>query len=81
MKFKEFSKWCNERACDGCWGMAEAITCMDAGRKVYEQPFWKRERYWHDNYEEFIVNQIVKPTNELILKYLEMGKDEILKNS
>lgn len=25
MKFKEFSAWCNDRACDGCWGMTEAI--------------------------------------------------------
>ena len=29
MKFKEFAKWCNERACDGCWGMLEAMACID----------------------------------------------------
>lgn len=29
MKFKEFVNWCNERACDGCWGMLEAIACIN----------------------------------------------------
>ena len=29
MKFKEFENWCSERACDGCWGMLEAMACID----------------------------------------------------
>lgn len=28
MKFKEFTKWCNYRTCDGCWGMQEATICI-----------------------------------------------------
>ena len=24
MKFKEFKSWCEQRACEGCWGLAEA---------------------------------------------------------
>ena len=51
MKFKEFVNWCNERACDGCWGMSEAITCIGIMNEVKEKPFWKREKYWKENYE------------------------------
>lgn len=46
MKFKEFSAWCNERACDGCWGMTEAIICTNLCSDIYKFPFWKREKYW-----------------------------------
>lgn len=80
MKFKEFNKWCNERACDGCWGPAEALTCINIGRKIIEQPFWKREKIWHNDYEEFIVNQIVIPTNKLIEKYVG-DKSKVIENS
>ena len=34
MKFKEFTNWCNERACDGCWGMLEAIACINLINEV-----------------------------------------------
>ena len=29
MTFKQFNQWCNERACDGCWGMNDAIFCIE----------------------------------------------------
>lgn len=29
MKFREFVSWCNQRAVDGCWGMLEAMVCVD----------------------------------------------------
>lgn len=44
MKFKEFTNWCNERACDGCWGMLEAMACIDLIGEVKKVPFWKREK-------------------------------------
>lgn len=78
MKFKEFCNWCNERSTDGCWGMSEAITCIDIMGKVRERPFWKREKYWRETFEQPIVNKIVKPTNDLILKYLKEHKHEII---
>lgn len=52
MKFKEFSKWCNERACDGCWGMAEAIVCCETAQTIYKLPFWKREKAWKEIYKD-----------------------------
>lgn len=28
MTYKEFKDYCNERACDGKWGMNEALNCI-----------------------------------------------------
>ena len=44
MKFKEFSSWCNDRACDGCWGLTEAIICSNLAEEIYKLPFWNREK-------------------------------------
>ena len=46
MKFKEFVNWCNERACDGYWGMIEAMICIDLIGEIREASFWKREKLW-----------------------------------
>ena len=46
MKFKEFENWCNERACDGRWGMLTVMVCIDLIGKVIKVPFWKREKFW-----------------------------------
>lgn len=51
MRFKEFVNWCNERACDGYWGMLTAMTCIDLIGEVIKVPFWKREKFWKENYE------------------------------
>ena len=69
MKFKEFYKWCNERACDACWGMREAVICVGVMEDMKKVPFWKREKIWKERYEDEIVYSIVNPTNELIEKY------------
>lgn len=44
MKYKEFVKWCNERAFDGCWGMNEAIICIGAMQDIKRTPFGKEKR-------------------------------------
>ena len=51
MTFKQFNAWCSERACDGCWGMLEAMACLDINGKIRDVPFWKREKLWKK--EEF----------------------------
>ena len=67
MKFKEFSKWCNERACDGCWGAYEAIFCVSIGTEIRRKPFWKREKKWQKmNSELSIEETIVNPINNMI---------------
>lgn len=71
MKFKEFVSWCNERACDGCWGMTTAMTCADITVRVNTIPFWKREKYWKDNYKDIVVREIVNPINSMIKQIAE----------
>lgn len=55
MTFKEFANWCNDRACDGQWGMAEAIACSETASAVYKYPFWKREKMWREIYKDNIM--------------------------
>lgn len=66
VKFKEFVKWCNERACDGCWGMIEAMACIDLVQTVRKQTFWKREKFWKQEYEKQVLDEIVNPINKKI---------------
>lgn len=67
MKYKEFNTWCNQRACDGCWGMQIAIICLDIIRQIQRESFWKRERKWQElNAEYGIENEIVIPINQKI---------------
>lgn len=67
MTFKEFTSWCNERACDGCWGMLTAMTCLDLMATVNKIPFWKREKVWREQYEKQVLDEIVEPINQKIL--------------
>ena len=66
MKYKEFVAWCNQRACDGLWGMNTALCCIEVVNHIKKMPFWKRERVWKQSYELVVLNVIVYPTNELI---------------
>ena len=75
MTFKEFSNWCNERCCDGYWGMKEAIFCSRLCGEIYEKASGlfknkKREKLWNENpykeYAEEIVRQINKKISDLL---------------
>lgn len=59
-------RWCNERACDGCWGMIEAMACIDLMQTIRNQPFWKREKLWRQEYEKRVLDEIVNPINSKI---------------
>lgn len=61
MKFKEFENWCNERACDGCWGMLEVMVCINLMNKIRKIQFWKREKFWKENYEQKVLEEIINP--------------------
>ena len=77
MKFKEFENWCNERACDGRWGMLTAMVCIDLIGKVKKVPFWKREKIWKENYEQQVLEEIINP----IEKKLEEMKKNVKNNA
>lgn len=70
MTFKEFVAWCNERACDGCWGMNTAMVCIDVMSEVrkHSRLGFRRERFWRENFESDVLEQIVNPINEKIEK-------------
>ena len=72
MKFKEFVNWCNERACDGCWGMLEAMTCIALMNEIIKTPFWKREKFWKENCEQQVLEEIINPIEK---KLEEMKKN------
>lgn len=71
MTFKEYKKWCNERACDGCWGLIEAMSCIELYQTIEKLPFWKREKIWKEKYEQQVLYEIVNPINEMIQKQRE----------
>ena len=67
MTFKEFSDWCHERACDGCWGMGTALYCCEVVTNIYKLRRRRREKAWQEiNERENIVEDIVKPINQKI---------------
>ena len=66
MTFKEFVSWCNNRAADGCWGLYDATVCITIVDEVRELPFWKREKFWKEKYEEKVIRAIVEPIEKKI---------------
>lgn len=77
MTFKEFEAWCNQRACDACWGMLEAMTCIDIIGKVRNKRFWKREKFWQEKYANDVVEQIVNPIEKKIAELSKAVNDNI----
>ena len=65
MTFRQFQKWCNDRACDGCWGYQEALLCIDVMSQIRRLPFWKRERVWKQ-IEGRMMLEVIGPTNQKI---------------
>ena len=68
MTYQEFVAWANQRACDGCWGMGIAITCVHIISEVDKVSRFsrKREKYWQTYYAETVENEIVKPIDNKI---------------
>ena len=76
MTFKEFAKWCNNRAHDGCWGLNEAWICSNVVGDIYKKPFWKRGKIWRNEYKESVM-PIVNATNDIIDKWKNEYKDKL----
>lgn len=74
MKYKEFVKWCNDRACDGMWELCETIICIGVMKDVNKKPFWKREKEWERINSDGEIEKIVSETNVLIKQALEKMK-------
>lgn len=72
MTFKEFTKWCNERACDGRWSMDTAIYCIQIGREIKALPFWKREKAWNE-VKDSVEREVIQAIDEKI----KLRKDDV----
>lgn len=66
LTYKEFRDWCDQRACDRCWGIQAAIICLDVVVTVNKKPFWKREKFWKENFEQDVLKGIVEPIEKKI---------------
>jgi len=77
MTFKKFEAWCNQRACDGCWGMLEAMTCIDILGTVRKKGLWKREKFWQEEYATDVMEQIVNPIEKKIAELAKAANDNI----
>ena len=64
MTFKQFVFWCNQRASDGCWSMLTAMVCIGLIEKISKIRFYKREKYWRENYEKQVIAEIVNPIEQ-----------------
>lgn len=63
MTFKEFSRWVNERACDGQWGIQHIIATTEIYDLMRGVRFFKK-KFWKENCEER-ANQIVESVNRI----------------
>ena len=63
--FKEFDIWCNNRACDGCWGPIVAMACIDILADIRKHPFWKREKEFQ-KIKDQLNEEIIIPINQMI---------------
>lgn len=68
MKYKEFNDWCNRRASDGCWGLREAMVCLEACSIFSSVPFWKREKMWKEYENRELLEKVVADTDRIIEK-------------
>lgn len=64
MTYKEFQNWCNDRACDGRWGIQDAMLCIQTLDVINTTPFWKRKKVW-------------KEFEPIIDKFMEIWKQKV----
>lgn len=65
MTFKQFKRWCNDRACDGCWGYNDALYCIELVQNMMKIPWWKRKKVWK-KIEPQVLYAVVTPINQKI---------------
>lgn len=72
MTFKQFKQWCNDRACDGCWGHKDALCCIELIQNMMKIPWWKRNKTWK-KIETQVLYAVVTPINQMIQERKDNG--------
>lgn len=67
MKYKDFVRWCNQRAGDGCWDYATCLICIAIMNEVKSVPFRKRGKLWRKVRAD-VEEKAVKPIEERLKK-------------
>jgi len=76
MTFKEFASWCNQRACDGMWGLQAAVFCSNLCEEIYKYRFsFRRENIWNKHPKRGTAISLVKGINERIAEVVENGRE------
>lgn len=65
MRFRQFVKWCERRSQEGMLGRVETVRCLQIINEMWCVPFWKRNKAWHNEYEEYVLKRIVNPIDEM----------------
>ena len=69
MKFRDFVSWCNNRACDGCWGMKRLCCASTSCSRSESSLFGDVKKEWRRiNEGNWVVTMIVDPINAKIAK-------------
>lgn len=76
MTWREFQKWCNERACDGLWGYKECKVCVEILRLIRSLPFWKRKHMWK-LVAPTMLEKIILPTNQKIEQVRKRNSEQV----
>lgn len=76
MTWKQFRGWCNERACDGCWGYKEARICIQVLEHIQSLPFWRRKKTW-ETVEQLMLEKIINPTNQKIQEMRRKNSEQV----
>lgn len=67
MEYKDFVRWCNQRACDGCWDYATCLVCIAIMNEIESVPLCKRNKLWREVRAD-VEEKAVKPIEERLKK-------------
>ena len=77
MTFNQFAKWCSARAADGYWDFSISLACSHICCDVCNQKWWRREKYFRENYDvDGIYNGTVCAINDIINYNRKVKKGE-----
>ena len=63
--YRQFRKWCNDRACDGCWSSDVAAACIRILDFMQNLPWYRRRKFW-GRISIPVMDSIVGPINRKI---------------